>query len=160
VKAVLAAALLMSLAACKHDDPAVAGIGKYKFTTTTLKSVHDGTCQPTTLDDGRQATWCFQLPGFKIGKSSIAEMDLYFLGTDPDAKLIEIQLKVRGCDETELDQWMRTALGPPTEQKATRAYWQNKYLWAGALMPSEPARCVVHLLPRSENAEIDRIKQL
>lgn len=161
MKALLGLALVASLAACgEKKEPAVSGIGKYKFTTTKLKNVHEGQCQPTQLDDGRKGTWCFQLPGFKVGKSAIAEMDLYFLGTDPDASLIEILLKVRGCDETELDQWMRTAFGPPLEQKATRAYWKNQYLYAAALMPSEPARCVVHLLPLSEASEIERIRQL
>ncbi|HSR98933.1 MAG TPA: hypothetical protein VLM79_17875, partial [Kofleriaceae bacterium] len=75
------------------------------------------------------------------------------------AKLIEIQLKVRGCHEDELDQWMRSALGPPIETRSTRAYWKNSFLWAAALLPSEPGRCLVHLLPLSENGEIDRIKQ-
>jgi hypothetical protein len=159
-RAALIAALLLTACSSSHKEPEVSGIGKYKFTTTKLKNVHEGQCQATELDDGRKGTWCFQLPGFKVGKSSIAEMDLYFLGTDPEASLIEILLKVRGCDETELDQWMRTALGPPIETKSTREYWKTKYLWAAALMPSEPARCVVHLLPLSENSEIDRIKQL
>ena len=55
---------------------------------------------------------------------------------------------------------MRQNFGVPVESKATRAYWKNSFLWAAALMPSEPARCVVHFLPLSENAEIERIKQL
>jgi len=158
VKLLVCAALLLG-AGCdkKSSSTDVAGLGKYKFTTTTLKQVREGVCQPTELTDGRKGTWCFQLPGFKIG-NAVAEMDLYFLGTEPDAKLIEIQVKVRGCNEVELDQWMRSALGTPIESKATRAYWKNKYLWAAALMPSEPARCLVHLLPITENSEIDRIK--
>jgi hypothetical protein len=41
-----------------------------------------------------------------------------------------------------------------------RGYWKNAFLWAAALMPSEPGRCLVHFLPLSENAEIARIKQL
>lgn len=164
-RAVLRAALLvvagiaLGAAACdkKSSTPEVAGLGKYKFTTTTLGDVREGTCQPTELSDGRKGAWCFQLPGFKIG-NAIAEMDLYFLGADPDAKMIEIQVKVRGCREDELDQWLRDALGPPIETRSTRVYWRNKYLWAAALMPSEPGRCLVHLLPLSENSEIDRIK--
>lgn len=154
----LAAAALFALAACgEKKAPAVSGIGKYKFTTTKLKHVRDGNCQPTELSDGRKGTWCFSLPGFKISKS-IVEMDLYFLGQDPEASLIEIQLKIRGCVEADVESWMRAAFGPPIESKATRAYWKNQYLWAAALLPSEPARCIVHLLPLSENSEIERIK--
>ena len=108
--------------------------------------------------DGRQGTWCFALTPVRIGSRS-AELDLYFLGTDKDARLIEIQLKIRGCHEDELEQWMRSAFGPPIESRSTRGYWKNSFLWAAALMPSEPGRCVVHFLPLAENAEIDRIKQ-
>lgn len=159
MKRVVIAAALLAAVGCdkKSSSSDVAGLGKYKFTTTTLGQVKEGVCQSTDLSDGRKGSWCFQLPGFKIG-NAVAEMDLYFDGTAPDAKLIEIQLKVRGCNEGELDQWMRSALGPPIESKPTRGYWKNKYMWAAALMPSEPARCLVHLLPLSENSEIDRIK--
>ena len=31
-------------------------------------------------------------------------------------------------------------------------------LWAAAFLPSEPGRCIIHLLPLSENAEIERLK--
>ena len=33
---------------------------------------------------------------------------------------------------------MRTAFGPPIETKSTRGYWKNSFLWAAALLPSEP----------------------
>ena len=150
---------LLLLGACEKKAAEFSGLGKFRFTTTTLKAITDGVCQPTELSDGRKATWCFAQPPFKIGKR-VADVDLYFDGTEPTAKLIEIQLKVRGCDETELESWMRTNFGPPVESKSTRGYWKNSFLWAAALMPSEPGRCVVHFLPLSENAEIARIKQL
>jgi hypothetical protein len=140
-------------------EPVISGIGKWRFTHTTLGDIQDGICQPTELNDGRKGTWCFAQPAVRTGTST-AEVDLYFLGAEKAAPLIEIQLKVRGCREDELDQWLRTALGPPIETKATRGYWKTPMLWAAALMPSEPGRCVVHLLPLSENGEIARIKQL
>jgi hypothetical protein len=145
-------------AACSGREPEVSGVGRWRFTHTTLADVHEGICQPTELSDGRKGTWCFALTPFKVARSS-ADVDLYFLGTEKTAKLIEIQLKVRGCHEDELDQWMRSALGAPIETRSTRGYWKNSFLWAAALMPSEPGRCLVHFLPLSENAEIDRIKQ-
>ena len=157
--ALVAAALAcVAGAACSGREPEVSGIGRWRFTHTTLHDVQEGICQPTDLADGRKGSWCFALTPIKVGGRS-AEVDLYFLGTEPTAKLIEIQLKVRGCREDELDQWMRSALGPPIETRSTRAYWKNSFLWAAALMPSEPGRCLVHLLPLSENGEIDRIKQ-
>jgi hypothetical protein len=155
----LAALALVAIGACEGRATEFAGVGKWRFTHTTLRDVTDGICQPTDLNDGRKGTWCFAQTPFRIGKSN-AEVDLYFLGTDPAAKLIELQLKVRGCHEDELDQWMRSAFGPPVDTRSTRGYWKNSFLWAAALMPSEPGRCLVHFLPLSENAEIDRIKRL
>lgn len=145
--------------ACSSRAPEFAGVGKWRFSHTTLHDVTDGICQPADLNDGRKGTWCFAQIPFRIGKRN-ADVDLYFLGMDAAAKLIEIQLKIRGCQEDELDQWMRSAFGPPVDTRSTRGYWKNSFLWAAALMPSEPGRCVVHFLPVSENAEIDRIKQI
>jgi hypothetical protein len=145
--------------ACSAREPEPAGVGRWLFTRSTLADVTDGICQPTDLNDGRKGTWCFAQTPFRIGGRT-AEVDLYFLGTVKSARLIELQLKIRGCHEDELEQWMRSAFGPPIENKPTRAYWKNAFLWAAALMPSEPGRCLVHFLPLSENAEIARIKQL
>lgn len=144
--------------ACDRREPEYTGVGKWRFTHTTLRDVDEGICQPTDLNDGRKGTWCFALTPFRIGGRS-AEVDLYFAGTEPAARLIEIQLKIRGCHEDELDQWMRSSFGPPIDTRSTRGYWRNSFLWAAALMPSEPGRCLVHFLPLSETAEIDRIKQ-
>lgn len=162
--AALLVAALALVTGCDKKKADYSGIGNWKFTSSTLKQALDmrtelgPICQPTELTDGRKATWCFALPPYKVGKR-VADVDLYFLGNTPDAKLIEIQLKVRGCVEDELDQWLRSGFGPPFESKATRAYWKNAHLWIAALLPSEPGRCVVHFLPLSENAEIERIKQ-
>jgi len=177
------AAAVMALAAgsaCEGRKSEVRGLGSYRFGVTTRAQLKSGVCQPTELTDGRKATWCFALPPIKVGKRT-ADVDAYFLGTDPPLlpenptpealaerrktlatmPLIEVQLKIRGCDEQELEQWMRDHFGPadPTS-KGTRAYWHNSFLWAVAMMPSEPGRCLVHLLPTSEASEIERLKQL
>jgi hypothetical protein len=165
----LVALIALALAlACSGREPEHDGIGPWRLPHTTLGNIHEGLCQPTDLADGRKATWCFALPPIRIGGNggngrsgtTSAEVDLYFLGTEPSARLIEIQLKVRGCREDELEQWLRAGFGAPIEARPNRGYWKNSFLWAAALMPSEPGRCLVHLLPLSENAEIDRIKQL
>ncbi|MBA3817922.1 MAG: hypothetical protein H0X17_03450 [Deltaproteobacteria bacterium] len=154
--AVTAGALIAS--ACESRKPEPSGIGRWRFTKSVRGDVKDGVCQPTELTDGRKATWCFALPPYKVANRA-AEVDLYFNGSDAKAPLIEIQLKIRGCVEQDLDRWMRATYGVPIETKATRAYWKNSFLWAAAMMPSEPGRCVVHLLPLSEAAEIARIQQ-
>ncbi len=154
----LALVLTASLAlACTEKPPEFAGVGKYRFTKTTLGDVKDGVCQPTDLSDGRKAMWCFALPPYKVA-NRVAELDLYFAGTEPTAPLIELQLKVRGCVEADLETWMRQNFGPPIETRNARGYWKNSYLWAAALMPSDVGRCTVHFLPLTEAAEIARIK--
>ena len=159
MKALLLA--LAALAACDGAKVEPNGLGNYKFGHTTRGSVHDGNCQPTELRDGRKAIWCFALPPIKVGKRT-AEVDAYFLvtpqHTEQDAPLIELQLKVRGCVEDEAERWMRERFGPPIETKSTREYWKNSFLWAAAFLPSEPGRCLIHFLPLSENAEIERLK--
>ena len=157
MRALLLLPAIACLGACTGREGEPAGVGKWRFTHSTLADVHDGKCQPTDLSDGRKATWCFAQTPFKVGKRT-AEVDTYFLGTEPTAPLIELQLKVRGCVEDEAERWMRTRFGPPIESKSTREYWKNSFLWAAAFMPSEPGRCLVHFLPLSENAEIERIK--
>jgi hypothetical protein len=149
--------LLVAFVACKERTPEPAGVGPYVFGKSTLAGIHDGVCQPTDLEDGRKATWCFTLPPIKVGKR-VAEVDAYYLGSDKTAPLIELQLKVRGCVEDEADRWMREHFGPPIESKSTREYWKNSFLWAAAFLPSEPGRCLLRFLPLSENAEIERIK--
>lgn len=143
---------------CEGRKPEPSGIGKWRFTKSVRGDAKDGVCQPTELTDGRKATWCFAMPPYKIAGRN-ADVDLYFDGADDQARLIEIQLKVRGCVEDDLDRWMRATFGLPIETKATRSYWQNSFMWVAAMMPSEPGRCIVHLLPLSEAAEIARIKQ-
>lgn len=147
----------VALAACSQKAPQPSGIGPYRFGHTTRGSIHEGICQPTDLNDGRKATWCFALPPIKVGKR-IAEVDTYFLGTSNDAPLIEVQMKVRGCVEDEADQWLRARFGPPIEGQGAREYWKNSFLWIGAFLPDQPGRCIIHFLPLSENAEIDRLK--
>lgn len=161
---VLVLAALLVATGCDKKKGEYAGLGPWKFTTTTLQQALDSRteigpiCSPTDLLDGRKGTWCSMMPPIKVGSRS-AEMDLYFDGTAPTAKLIEIQLGVRGCREDEVDQWLRTSFGPPIETKSTRSYWKNSHLWIVALLPEETARCRVHIVPLSENAEIERLKK-
>jgi hypothetical protein len=149
---------VIALVACASKEPEFSGVGRFRFGHTTLADITDGICQPTDLNDGRKGTWCFAQTPLKLAGST-AEVDLYFHGVEKTAPLIEIQLKVRGCHEDQLEQWMRTSFGAPIDQRPARAYWKNAFLWAAALMPSEPGRCLVHFLPIAENAEIERIKK-
>lgn len=153
-------AVIVGTGACGNKEPEFAGVGKYRFGHTTRADIKEGVCQPTPIDDGkRQATWCFALPAYRIANRA-AEVELYFDGTTGEAPLIEIQLKVRGCLEQDLETWLRTAFGPPIETREKRFYYKNTFLWAAALIPSEPGRCRVHLLPNSEQAQIAKVKQL
>ena len=151
-------ALVLLVAACEPKKAEPSGIGPWRFTKTTRKDATQGICAKETTSTGRAVTWCHTMPPIKIVDRT-ATVDLYFDGHADDGKLIEIQLSVRGCVEDDLDRWIRGVMGPPIETRGTRAYWQNSFMWIAALMPSDPGRCLVHLLPRSETAEIERIKQ-
>lgn len=153
-------ALVLALAACEARKGEPSGIGSWRFGHTTVANAKKaGLCDATTTSEGnRKITWCHQMPPLKIANRNTT-VDLYFEGHADDGKLIEIQLGVRGCVEEDLDRWLRSGFGPPKETRATRAYWQNSFLWIAALMPDEPGHCLVHLLPVSETAEIERIKQ-
>ena len=150
--------LAFVVAACEPKKAEPSGIGKWRFTKTVRKDAVEGICSKDTTSTGRAVTWCHTMPPIKIGQRT-ATVDLYFDGHGDDGKLIEIQLGVRGCVEDDLDRWIRGVMGPPKETRATRGYWENSFMWIAALMPSEPGRCLVHLLPLSEKAEIERIKQ-
>jgi len=154
----LGALAVILLSSCSGREPEPGGLGPYIFGKTTVASIHDGNCQPTELRDGRKAIWCVGLPPIKVGEHA-AEVYAYFGGTEPTSPLIELQLSVRGCVEDQADRWMRERFGPPIESKSTREYWKNSFMWMAAKLPSEPGRCLIHFLPLSENAEIERIKQ-
>lgn len=150
--------VLLLLAACEAKKGEPNGIGQWRFGHTTPKIARKyGLCDHTDTSTGRKVTWCHQMPPLKIANRNTT-VDLYFDAQSDDANLIEIQLVVIGCNEDDLDRWVRSALGPPKETRSTRAYWQNSFMWVAALMPSEPGRCSIHFLPLSETTEIERIK--
>lgn len=148
---------LLMIVACSDRAPEFSGIGQWRFTDSTLADATRGKCQPEELGDGRKGTWCFGNPPYQLGPNNAA-VDLYFLGTEPTARLIEIQLQVRGCDEQALDRWITSNFGPAIERRPARAFWKNSFMWIAAQMPSQPGRCLVHLLPLSEQGEIARLK--
>ena len=154
------ALLVLVLAACEGKKGEPSGIGSWRFGHTTVANAKKvGLCDATTPNNSdRKITWCHQMPPLKITNRNTS-VDLYFEGHADDGKLIEIQLSVRGCVEEDLDRWLRGVFGPPRETRAGRGYWQNSFMWIAALMPSEPGRCLIHLLPLSETSEIERIKQ-
>ncbi|MEZ4360332.1 MAG: hypothetical protein R3B48_09135 [Kofleriaceae bacterium] len=143
---------------CERPAPEFTGVGPWSVVKTKRKDA-TGICQPTELPDGRAGTWCFRQPPFGIAKKA-AEVDLYFLGAEPEAPLIELQLKIRGCVEGEVEAWLRQHFGAPYEHRGTRAFWRTSRLFLAAFLPQEPGRCILRMLPLSEGAEIERIKLL
>jgi hypothetical protein len=180
--AAVVVAALAALAACKGKQrEQINGLGKYRFGHTTRADIRSNgatQCQPTELSDGRKATWCFALDPIMVGKRP-ANVSAYFLGADPpllpegatedqiDARraqlakepLIELQLQIRGCDEQQTEQWLRQLYGgADADSKGTQLYWHNDFQAIVAELPSEPGRCIVHLLPASETSEVTRLK--
>lgn len=156
------AILVFALLAGCDKKPEPSGIGPYTVTRTKLGDVTQGRRMPTVLDDGRNATWISELPGFMIGGAR-TEVHLYFDGNQDTSKLIEIQLQVRGCEEDVLDRWMSDKFGPTTDRrqnvagKPDAAFWKSSVMFAVAEFPHEGGRCAVHMVPLSEGAEIARL---
>ncbi len=154
--AALAATALLSLPGCDRRDRSYAGIGTYQVGKTTLADA-SGRCEPTELPDERKGTWCYLQPALTIA-SRPADVDLYFLGETPDAPMIELQLDVRGCEPDRLSLWLRERFGAPRTSTPTWSAWENRKLYLIAESPTDTSRCLIRVLPRSEQAEFERLR--
>lgn len=154
--AALAATALLFLPGCDRRDRSYAGIGTYQVGKTTLADA-SGRCEPTELPDGRKGTWCYLQPALTIA-SRPADVDLYFLGETPDAPMIELQLDVRGCEPDRLSLWLRERFGAPRTSTPTWSAWENRKLYLIAESPTDTSRCLIRVLPRSEQAEFERLR--
>ncbi len=153
----LVAGLVASLAGGCERKQQPAGIGPYHVQKLTLAKA-PGRCDPTDLPDGRKGTWCYAQP--KIGVAGMnADVDLYFGSTDPSSKVIEIQLQIRACKPGPLAMWLKTNFGAPVEERATKTFWENANVYVVGELPSESGRCLVRVLPRTETAEYERLRQ-
>lgn len=149
------AAIALAAAGCERK-PELAGIGRYHVGKLTLAKA-PGRCEPTDLPDGRKGSWCYAQP--KIGIAGMnADVDLYFGGTEPTSKVIEIQLQLVGCKEPVLLGWLKKNFGAPVEERATQAFWEKAAIYVVGELPSPSGRCLVRVLPRSERAEYERLK--
>lgn len=145
---------ILFLGACKKE-PEIAGVDKWNVKHTHLEDA-SGRCIPEDLPDGRKGSYCFGQNPIGI-KGMAVDLDLYFGGTEPSSSLVEIQMKVGGCNLENLEGWMRKNFGAPTEKKANRQAWKNSHLYALGYLPlaEEPGRCLVRILPLSEQARFD-----
>ena len=150
-------ALLALMVACKPEPDEYDGLGRWKVTKTTLSQA-DGRCIPTDLPDGRKGSYCIGQTPLKIAGSP-AEIDLYFDGTEPTSRLIEEQLKVRGCREEQVLQFMRKLFGTPSGTKGPKVFWKNRFAFVAAIAPSDPGQCLIRIFPLSETAEIAKVQQ-
>ena len=142
---------LVVVAACSRETEH-AGIGKYRVDNLTL-GMANGRCDPTDLPDGRKGTWCYGQP--KLGLAGMnADVDLYFLGTTPASPVIEVQFQIAGCKEEKLLSWIKTNFGAPVEDRGTKAFWEKRTLY---LVAELGPRCLLRMLPKSEEAEFKRL---
>ena len=158
MRTALAVVALVALAggeACSRKAE-YSGIGPWNVKKTRLRDA-TGRCEPTDLPDGRKGTWCFGQPGLRLGGQD-ASVDLYFGGTEPDARVIELQLQFRGCREEPLTAWLEKTFGAPYERRGTRAFWKNGSVYVVGALPESPGRCSIRMLPRSEEAELERLR--
>lgn len=146
----------VAIAACKSPPPEYDGIGPWRVTRTHLEDA-TGNCQPTDLPDGRKGSYCVGQSPLRIAGAA-AEVDLYFDGTAPEAKLIESQLKVRGCREEATLEALRRLFGSPSGTQGAKVFWRNRYVFVAAIVPSAPGQCLIRIYPLSEKSEIERVQ--
>lgn len=141
------------LIGCKKDSQ-IGGVQKWNVDDTTLKDAN-GRCIP---DDNGTGMYCFDNQPMGI-KGMHVDIDLYFAGKDPTAKLSEIQLKAGACDDQALFAWMQSSFGAPTEDKGARKMWKNDHLWAVADLPlaDDHMLCIVRLIPLREQARFAKV---
>ncbi|MEZ4399519.1 MAG: hypothetical protein R3B06_05850 [Kofleriaceae bacterium] len=149
--------LVLAVGACGKREPQYTGIGPYRVDKLQLKDAK-GRCEPTDLPDGRKGTWCFLLPDMIVAGRP-ASVDLYFLGVEPTAPVIEIQLQIKGCHEDELGMWLRSRFGQPSEARPTWLAWQNRKIFVVGELPTSPGRCMVRVLPAREQTEFERLRR-
>ncbi len=148
----LAAVGLLALPGCKAE-PQLSGVEQWNVNKTTLASA-DGRCTPTDFPDGRTGMWCFgQQPIGIMGMS--VDIDLYFAGTEPTTPVIELQLKVRTCNEDRLLEWMRKGWGNPYQQEGKTFRWKNAKMLVAGYLPDEPGSCLLRMFPHRERAVFD-----
>lgn len=152
---VIAGGLALAAAGCERKA-GYAGLGPWRVDRTVLRDA-SGRCEPTDLPDGREGTWCFGQPGLRLGGQD-ASVDLYFAGTEPDAKVIEIQLQFRGCKDDILGSWVRKTFGAPSDERGHRAFFRGQGAYVVADLPESPGRCALRMLPLSEEREIARLR--
>lgn len=145
----------LALGGCKKDKE-IAGFGRWNVKKTRLKDAMR--CIPEKLHDGRDGSYCFGQHPVGI-KGMPVDVDLYFGGTDPEATLVEIQLKVGGCRAEELEVWMRKNFGAPIESRKQAHAWKNAHLYAAGFLPleEEPGRCVIRMIPVAESGRWDQV---
>ena len=141
---------LLVLGACKREKQ-MSGVENWNVNRTKLKDA-TGRCTP----DGA-GMYCFGQKPMGI-RGMVVDLDLYFAGQDPEAKLSEIQMKVGGCDDEQLFGWMQTNFGHPVEDHGSRKLWKSDFVWAVGLMPvpDEPGRCLIRIIPRREQARYEQ----
>lgn len=146
--------LLLVLAACKKE-PELGGVDKWHVDRTKLSDA-TGRCMPEDLGGGRQGAYCFGQRAIGIAGMPV-DLDLYFDGTEPDAQIVEIQMKIGGCQPEGIESWMRKNFGAAYDQKGNRFAWKNRVVSALGYLPlaDEPGRCLVRILPVREQARFD-----
>ena len=146
--------LTLLLFACKPKPPPVNGLGPYVLGETKLATgKRRARCQP----DGK-IMWCFGAPAIKVGDQPAA-VDLYFDGQGDDASLIEIALRIRGCNIDAVDAALRTALGPSTQRRGRKLFWRSKFSFVAARLRVDGNACEVNFVDPKDTTRIAKLRE-
>lgn len=135
---------------CKSSDGDYNGIGTWVLLETELSEA-EGACTPGEI------TFCSHAGSVNLGGKP-ATVNLYFKGTKPDAKLVEIELQSRACDTTRVANTLAQRLGKPTARADKRLFWEGKRAFVAAALPGRAARCTVHFVTPQDSKRITELR--
>ncbi len=138
-------------AGCKRAEPEIDGIGQYHLNKTQLKE--GVVCRP--IKDG--LTYCSNNPQIVIAEQ-VAQVDLYFRGTEDTAPLVEILVAVNRCKPNQIETALNSQLGAPGKTLEGKLFWEGKAAVIIAQLPASDGVCEINFVAPTEKDQIAHLK--
>lgn len=151
---VLVVALSVAAFACKKEEQVIDGVGDYHLGKTVEKDVKHGRCTPQ--DSG--LNWCAHLPRLQVAEQA-ADVHLYFEGSEPTAKLVEILLSINACKSRPVQLQFEHELGPAQESVAGQLIWRSKAAVIVAQLDLPDGRCELNFVAPTDAKRIAELTE-
>jgi|GEM_PF-5194814 len=150
MRAFFATLAVLAVAGCGSSSKDYNGIGQWVLLETELAEA-EGACTPGEI------TFCSHADSVNLGGQA-ATVNLYFKGSAPTDKLVEIELAARSCDPTQVANALAGFLGPPDARGDKRLFWQGKRAFVSGKLPGRAGRCTVNFVTPEDQKRIDELR--